>query len=120
MCSGRATGPRRFKDHVTSKKGSVRASKYGALRGRFAAVDANARAAGLIERDAAHGGAGFLLNLRFAIRPAAPIGKRKTCLDRFFEILVGLRVLRVGFAEREGFVMQRLLNFGQQSFDRDW
>ena len=74
----------------------------------------------MFERDATHGGTGLFLNLRFAIRPATPMGKSEPYLDRFLKVLVRLRVLRIGFAERQGLVMQRLLNFGQQSLDRDW
>src|SRR5713226_9046019 len=96
---------------------SIGARKDRALRRGLAAVDADAGATGLFQRDAAHGGARLFLDFGFALRVPAPRGKGETGLDRLFQVVVGFRVMRVGFAECQSLVMQRLLNFGEQAFD---
>src|SRR5580704_3137311 len=78
---------------------SVSAGEDGTLGCRIAAVDARTCLGGLIKRDAAHGGSGLFLDLGFALGAATPGGEGETRLDGLFEIIVGLGVVRVGFAE---------------------
>src|ERR1700677_3906160 len=85
----------------------------GLLRGGLAAVDALARAARLLDGDAAHGRFGFFFNAGFAIGVAAPPGKREAFFDGLLEFGVVGGLNRVGFAKLEGPVEEGLLNFVQ-------
>ena len=74
-------------------------------------MDALAGTTGLLERNAAHGGFGFFLDVGLAFGIAAPPGKSETlfhCLLEFFVIggVVGIR-----FAERQSAIEERRLNF---------
>src|SRR5450432_3234847 len=84
----------------------------GLLRGWLSAVYANAGASRLVERNAAHGGAGLFFDLGFAFGTAAPRGKGETGFHRFFQVVVGLGVVGIGFAEGQRFVVHGLLDFG--------
>src|SRR6266436_10404644 len=98
------------------RKRSVGAPKNRSFGGELATRDAGAGAAWLFERDAAHGGARFFFDLRFALRAATPEGKRKTVFHGAFQILIGFRVVRIALAESQRLVMQCLLNFREQAF----
>jgi hypothetical protein len=89
-----------------SENALVGAGEDSALCGRFAAVHAHTGAPGLFERDTTHGSAGFFFDFGLALRAPAPIGKGETGFDGFLEVLVSFGVMRVGFAERQGLVMQ--------------
>src|SRR4029077_9376885 len=115
--SNRAGSRTRWSASRQRENALIGARKDRALRCGLAAVDADAGAARLFERDATQRGAGFFLNFGFAVRVPAPIGKGETGFDGFLEVLVGFRVVRVGCAERQSLVMQRLLNFSEHAFD---
>lgn len=76
----------------------------------LATKNALARPAGLFERDTAHGGLRLFLNLRFAVRAAAPPCERKAGFDSFLEFAIVGRLHRVRLAKLESAVMERLLN----------
>src|SRR6266403_1572814 len=97
------------------RKRSVGAPKNRSFGGELATRDAGAGAAWLFERDAAHGGACFFFDLRFALRAAAPERKGETVFDGFFEVVVGFRVVRIALAESQRLVMQRPLNFCEEA-----
>src|SRR5882757_11162700 len=59
----------------------------GSLRGRLAAVYADASSSRLVERYAAHGGAGLFFDLGFAFGTAAPGRKGKTGFNGFFQVV---------------------------------
>src|ERR1051325_1649019 len=85
--------------------------------GRLSAIYTPTARAVLLQRDAAHGGARFFLDFRFAFRASAPEGIREAVFHGFFQLFVVLRVVRVAFAERQRLVVQRLLNFREQFLD---
>src|SRR3974377_1654915 len=99
----------------------VSARKDGASRGGLAAMNADARAGGAampqdrirVERDAAHGCSRFFLNCGFAFVVSTPISEGKPGLDGLLEFVVGTRFVSVRAAESQGFVEQRLLDFGE-------
>src|SRR5690242_2852582 len=72
----------------------------------------------LIDRDATHGRPRFFLDLRLAVRAPAPPRIRKAHFHCFLQLVICLRVMRVGLAESQRFLVQRLLNFREQFFDR--
>ncbi len=82
-----------------------------------AAMDALAGAAGLLERNAAHGGFGFFLDVRFAFGFAAPPGKGEAVFDSFLEFFVIGGLVGIRFAERERAIEERLLDFCEQLRD---
>src|SRR5271170_6893807 len=89
----------------------VRAGEDGFFGGRLAAMDALAGAAWLLERDAAHGGFGFFLDVRLAFGVAAPPGEGESFFDGFFEFFVIGGLVGIRFAEGEGAVEERRLDF---------
>src|SRR5271156_4317326 len=74
-------------------------------------MNALAGAAGLLERNAAHGGFGFLFDARLAFGFAAPPGKGEALFDGLLEFLVIGGLVGIRFAERERAVEERLLDF---------
>ena len=105
--------------HSGGRKASlVRSSEDALFAGRLCAKNALARAAGLFERDTAHGGLRLFFNLRFAIRAATPPCERKASFDSFLEFAIvgGLDGMR--FAKLESAVMKGLLNLNEQLRDR--
>src|SRR6516165_7080511 len=98
----------------------------GAGFGGFAAMNASAGARGAvmaqdriwIERDAAHGCARFFLDGRLALAASTPMSEGKAGLDGLLEFVVALGFAGVRAAEGQGFVEKRLLNFGEELFDR--
>src|SRR6266404_8885609 len=94
---------------------SVGTPKNPSFGGRVATGDAGAGAAWLLDGDTTHSGACFFFDLRFALRAAAPEGKRKTIFHGTFQVLIGFRVVRIALAESQRLVMQRLLNFREQA-----
>src|SRR2546429_9223210 len=97
----------------------IRAAENGAFGGRLAAIDAFVAATGLIEGDVAHGSASLFLDFGFAVGAAAPESKGKTGLDGLLQLVVVVRVVSVGLAERQRLVVQRLLYFREQPLDGD-
>ena len=82
-----------------------------------AAMNALAGAAGLFERDAAHGGLGLFFDVGFTFRVATPPGESETVLDGLLEFLVIGWFDGIRFAERESAIEERLLNFFQHLRD---
>src|ERR1700722_7477755 len=89
----------------------VRAGENGLFFGRLAAMDTLSRTARLLQRNATHGGLGFLFDVRLPFASAAPPGKSDALLHRFLEIIVAGWLGCVRFAKRQSAVVQRLLNF---------
>src|ERR1700674_1079754 len=94
---------------------SVGAPKNRSFSGRLATGDADARAAWLLHWDATHSGPCFFFDLCFALRAATPEGKRETIFHGAFQVLIGLRIVRIALAESQRLVMQCLLNFCEQA-----
>src|SRR3981081_2984605 len=94
----------------SERKRSVSAPKNRSFGGQLATTHAGTRAACLFERDAAHGGARFFFDLRFALRAATPEGKRKTVFHSAFQVLIGFRVVRIALAESQRFVRRGRLS----------
>jgi len=46
----------------------------------------------------------------------APEGESEAVFDGFFQVVVGFCVVRIALSKRQGLVVQRLLNLGQQPF----
>src|ERR1700735_1598995 len=64
------------------------------LRG-LSTEDADARLAGLFQRDTPHGGFRLFLNLCFASRASAPVGEREAVFDGGFELDIIFRFGRI-------------------------
>src|SRR4029077_7972515 len=93
---------------------SVGPSKDGPLAGWLATEDTGAGAARLFERNAAHGGLGFLFDLRLTVGAAAPEGECETFLDRLLEGGVVLWIVSIRVAEGESAVVKRLLDIHER------
>ena len=97
---------------------SIGAGENRASRRGLVAVDALSARAVLLQRNAAHGGAGFFLDFGFAFGASAPEGIGEAVFYRFLQFVVVFRVVRITFAKRQRFAVQRLLNFRKQFLDR--
>src|ERR1700683_187604 len=82
-----------------SPAGSVSAAEDSFFFSGLAAMDADAIAGLLIERDAAHGGFRLFLDFGLALRAAAPIGKREPGFHRTLQVIVSFRIGGVRVAE---------------------
>ncbi len=99
---------------ATRTSASIRPCEYGLIFRRLSAKNALPVPAGLFQRDTPHGGLCICLDLRFAIRAAAPIRPREAPLDGGFEFAIILRFEGVRLTRLQSAVIKRLLNFGEQ------
>src|SRR6266849_4928019 len=97
--------------------GLVGSGEDRAGSGGLGAVNATPASTLLLQRNTAHGGAGFFLDFGFAIGTPAPEGKGKAILDGLLQLVVGFRIVRVALSESQGLVVKRLLDFLQQPLD---
>src|ERR1700735_187085 len=76
------------KRRVITPAGLIRAGENSFLFRYLATMNALAGAAGLFERDTAHSGSGFFLNVRLAFTAAAPPSEGEALFDRFLKLFV--------------------------------
>src|SRR5579859_1498855 len=102
-------------------------AENGTVLRRVTAIDASAAAgefpaehSRLIYWDAAHGGAGFLLDFGFAVAAAAPGGEGEAAFHGLLQVVVGRGFAGVGPAEGQRLVKERLVNFNEQFLDCGW
>src|SRR6266852_5887994 len=104
-------------DVCSSDLGLVGPREDRARRGWLAAVNAISASTFLLQGDTPHAGAGFFLDFSFAIGAPTPEGEGKAIFDGFLQVVVGLRIVGVAFAESQSLVVKRLLDFRQQALD---
>src|SRR6266511_2589224 len=89
---------------------SVRPREDDLPGGLPAGIDARAGAAGLIERDAADGGPGLVLDALLILGGAVPVAAHEPPLDGLFQLVVVFRLEGMLVAEAQRAVEQRLLD----------
>src|SRR6202034_4166248 len=89
----------------------------GLFGGRMAAINARTGAAGMLERDAAHGGFGLFLDFSLAVAAAAPPGEGASLLDGGLELRVIGRLGRMRLAKFQRAVIERLLDLVERLCD---
>ena len=98
-------------------EGLVRAGEDDGLGGRATGVDAGARPAGLVVGDAADGGAGLFFDALLVGAVTIPPADCEARLDGCFELVVAGDGGGVIGTEREGALVERGLDLGEQGDD---
>src|SRR4029077_19269458 len=93
---------------------SVGPGEDGPLAGWLAAENTGAGAARLFERNAAHGGLGFLFDLRLTVGAGAPEGECETFLDRLLEGGIVPWIASIRIAKAKSPVVNPLLNIHER------